>query len=382
MKTCLRLLTVAAIWLAPLTATAGPCDDLARQAMTHAGKWTALKELPPRTPAEDGPWRASSDDEKPDPQTAGFAPHFPNDRARLLKETGPDGRAAAYLSPTPEAFYKAMGPVMQETDAGEIAVRVHRWAGTDIFAVSAHDEHWYDCQREIALFYRDAQGQFRYAPANNISDCMAKGDDAVNAQPYLIDGHFAFINEQPYPWSGPSQVDRHLDVYLWQGDRLADACPLNYYYDVTYSLSDMTSPEDDSGHARKPGALDTYLSQNFQAWMQAYRKADLPSYAGNLKRFQAFAAGDNRTLFRLKSAYDALIAHGRVSQSDFTQPVTVDGSAYLVLIRPTRGTGTVIFPNVDIVLYSVGGKTPSQLADIMLDRNLSTLLAVKVERAS
>ncbi len=367
-------------------AVAGPCDDLAKLAEKTGGAWPRLKELPPRSAARDGPWYSPGAREE-HAWMSGFVPQALADRTRLQAEAKGDALAAAYLAPTAKAFDAAMTSVESEVESGAVAVRVHRFAGTRVFSVSAHDEQWYDCQRDIALFYSDAAGKLHYASAGNIGDCVSRGDLEQGAIPVTIDGRFAFVDETPDLSAVTGAVGLRQIVYPWQGDRLGAGCPLAYRYQVGYVFSDETEYSDDKGKRRPANSWDGYLRRSFQPWMADYAKAmlspaprsDKAAYEEEMARLRGFSGLNPVRFLQLKAAYDALLADHRVHGFMVVLPVEHDGQAYLVTLNQRYDGREGDQPWFDVVLYSADGKPPHRMGNILIERQVERLLSVKVE---
>ncbi len=390
-------LLAATACLIPAVSAAGPCEDLAGLALKTGGKWQAVKELPARSVAQDGPWYAGEAlyEEDNSHRPSGFTPQaHPADRQRILNEVGqidPAGRAlaSAYLSPSAKAFEAAMKPVAENTDSGDIAVRIHRWPKTSVFAVSAHDNAWYQCQREVVLFYTGADGKLHYASSNGMDDCVARGDALDRAQPVLIDGRFAFMDEEPDQSSVTGEVGLWQVISLWQGDRLAAGCPLAYTYEIGYILSDQSRPENETGRTRELNVFDDFLTQSFQQWMPGYAAAVRSGNArpgisyeqdkqrareNDIATLRAFSGNDATVFANLKVTYNALFDSHR---SGIVRPVRRGNGVYLVVFRQQM-RGSALYPYIDVVIYSADGQPPMRLANIVIERVPQKVLSVKV----
>ena len=391
----IAILTSLAAFAAASAAFADPCHDLAKKAEATGGVWPEAKPLPQRSVTLDGPWHSPGAREQ-----SGDAPDFvvqslsPADRARLQVEAKGDDLAEAYLSASAKAFDTAMARVDSGTDSGNIAVRVHRWAGADVYAVSAHDESWYDCQRSIALFYTGSDGKLHYAGAGNIGDCTARGDTEQGAMPVLIGGRFAYVDDMPDLTAVTSEVGLRQIVYRWQGDHLAPGCPLAYRYEVGYVLSDQDRPVNDSGVERPANVWDVWMRTAFTPWMAAYaedtlaqdtRRAAQPvtasddkaGYDSRIARLTAFAAGDAARLSRLRTAYDSLLAHKVVDPYQVVVPIAHNGQVYLLTFA--QQMTSAVYPYIDLVLYTADDKPPHRLGNIVVERQTAKLLSVTVE---
>ena len=267
------LFTMAVV---PQSAAAGKCDNLAKIAESADGNWTSAKPKPERSVALDGPWYSPGAREQ-NGEPSNFVPQAlsPLDRARLLAEAKGDDVATAYLAPSAKAFDAAMMSVEAVVESGAVAVRVHRFAGTNVYAVSAHDQSWYECQRAIALFYTGADGSLHYASTDNMTDCVAKGDDEQGANTVMIGGRFAFVDERRDETAVTSEIGLRQDIYQWQGDHLAPGCPFAYRYEVGYILSDQDEPVNDSGVRRPANVGDLWMRTAFTPWMANYTQETL-----------------------------------------------------------------------------------------------------------
>lgn len=396
-------LLAATACLIPAMSAAGPCEDLAKLALKTGGKWQAVEELPARSVARDGPWYAGEDlyGEDNAHRPSGFIPQpFQTDRQRILKEVGqvdPAARAlvSAYLSPSAKAFEAAMEPVAENTDSGDLTVRVHRWPKTNLFAVSAHDNAWYQCQREVALFYTGADGKIHYASSEGLSDCTGRSDPGTFAQPVAVRGEFGFMDEVPNDWSVTGEPGMRQEISLWTGDRLAAMCPLAYYYQIGYRLSRDKGQVDGQGRPRPGNALDAYLKSSFQEWMPVYVKArhaqrtrpstrsyskdEETAYNSQLDALKDFAGKNTGAFITLKAAYDGIITDHRVSHFDIIHPLRRGQALYLLTFDQDSSTAGGVYPYIDLVLYSVDGNPPRRLANIGVDRIVGKLTTVKVE---
>ena len=374
-------------------ALATTCDDLSRQAEKNGGVWPEAKPLPSRGAALDGPWYSPGAREQDNP-LPGFPPQALPDRARLLAEAKGDNVATAYLASSAKAFDVAITPVDSEVDGAAVAVKVHRFAGTNVFAVAAHDEVWYDCQRQIALFYTGTDGKLHYASGGNITDCTSRGDTEQGANTALIGGRFAYVDEKPDLSSVTSQVGLHQTIYLWQGDHLAGGCSLAYRYRIGYVYTDETEYSDDTFRDRPANAWDAWMKQSFQPWMAEYGKivvaddtrAALPTdkwqkahYEDEMTRFHVAAVSNPAYFPQLKSAYDALVADHRINVGGVALPVERDGQAYLVSAKQHYGPQSAVYPDVELVLYSADGKPPRRMGNILVERQPEKVLSVTVE---
>jgi hypothetical protein len=377
------------------SAAAGPCDDLVRMAESTGGAWTSAKPKAQRSAALDGPWYSPGAREE-NGEPANFVPQAfaSSDRGRLLAEAKGDDLAAGYLAPSKEAFDAAMTAVESEVESGAVAVRVHRWEGTNVYAVSAHDQSWYDCQRQIALFYKGGDGKLHYASSGNATDCVSKGDLGEKVKPVMIGGRFAFVDETPDLNAVTSEVGLRQTVYRWQGDRLADTCPLAYRYEVGYVLSDEDEPKNDSGVPRQANVWDVWMRTAFKPWMVAYTKDVLASHARSasspvttsddkrpydrqMARFKALAGADPVRYSRLKTAYDSLMAHKVVYPYDVVIPIEHNGQPYLLKIE--QQMRDAVYPYIDLVLYTADDKPPHRLGNITVERQTMKPLSVEVE---
>ena len=343
--------------------------------------------------ALDGPWYSPGAREQ-DNTLPGFTPQALPDRARLLAEAKGDNVATAYLAPSAKAFDATMTVIENEGDSGAIAVKVHRFAGTTVFAVAAHDQNWYDCQREAALFYTGNDGRLHYVSDGNVSDCVGRGDPEEGANTALINGRFAYVDETPYLDSVTSQVGLRQTLYVLQGDHMGDGCPLAYRYQISYAYSDDTRYNDDKGNDRPANVWDAWMKQSFQPWMADYAKmvlardarAALPSdtqekarYEDEMTRFRTASAGNPARFAQLKSAYDALLADHRLSRGIAVLPIEHNGQAYVVAATQLYGGQGEIYPYVALVLYSADGKPPRRVGNIQVERQPEKLLSVTVE---
>lgn len=239
MKTIIHILTAAAL-IMPMAGQADTCADLAKVAMRNGGNWQAVAPLKPGARGEDGPWEGAALREESGTKASGFLPHYQADRERLLAEArqkDPDVLPVvdAYLSPSSKAFDQTLDAFGEKLSLnGNPAMAVHRWPGTNVFAVSMHDTSWYDCQAAIALFYTDKSGKLHVASADGLSDCAENPSGESEARPVLINGQFGFMDEMWYDDAVSSSSDRWQ--VLHQGDHLSASCGLTYYHDIGYRL--------------------------------------------------------------------------------------------------------------------------------------------------
>jgi hemin uptake protein HemP len=362
------------------------------------GAWTSATSKAERSEALDGPWYSPGAREL-NGEPANFVPQLltPSDRERLRAEAKGDELAAAYLAPSKMAFDTAMTSVESTVESGAVAVRVHRWQGTNIYAVSAHDQSWYDCQRQIALFYKGADGKLHYASPGNITDCVSKGDLGEKVKPVMIGGRFAFVDETPDLTAVTSEVGLRQTVYRWQDDHLAEGCALAYRYEVGYVLSEGDEPLNDSGNPRPANVWDVWMRTAFNPWMETYTEEVLASdarstasvvttsddkrrYDRQMARFKAFAGADAARFTRLKAAYDALTAHKVVYPYNVVIPIEHNGQPYLLKI--VQQMRDAVYPYIDLILYSADDKPPHRLGNIMVERQTTKLLSVAVEPKS
>jgi len=377
------------------SAAAGQCHDLARMAENNGGAWTSARLKAQRSVALDGPWYSPGAREL-NGEPVNFVPQAltSSDRERLLVEARGDDLAAAYLAPSKKAFDSAMASVEGTVESGAVAVRIHRWEGTNVYAVSAHDQSWYDCQRQIALFYKGGDGRLHYASSGNITDCVAKGDSDEGAKTVMIGGRFAYVDETPDLSAVTSEVGLRQVVYRWQGDHMAEGCPLAYRYEVGYVLSDEDEPKNDSGVRRQANVWDLWMRTAFKSWMEAYTEEILASHAHRtsspvntsddkwpydrqMARFKAFVGADPVRFSRLKTAYDSLMAHKVVYPHDVVVPIEHNGQPYLLKIE--QQMLDAVYPYIDLVLYTADDKPPHRLGNITVERQTTKLVSVKVE---